>query len=296
MTNEEQKTLIAVPTRIFKVGYILKFDRTLQEWQKCAEIKERETFAYKVAVLGNSLIFIAGCYDSLDGGSDVVYSYNLETKEWSNMARLLDTREGLCVAQLDDVIYAIGGVSQRYEKLKSVERYDPSIGKWEDVPPMRTPRVGATAVALHGKIYVIGGSFKSYQNSMECYDPQINRWRRCADMAETRTWLSATAHKGYIYVLGGMNIKYLDTVERYDPVYDRWAKICPLSVARKNICTFSLDNRLWAVGGQNNGESNVVELYDEENDKWIEQKALPFGGVYEHLWVRTNLANQLTDI
>ncbi len=49
---------------------------------------------------------------------------------------------------------------------------------WEEMAPLKTARDSHAAVALDGKIYVLGGFDKSNnsQSSMEIYDPSTNKW------------------------------------------------------------------------------------------------------------------------
>jgi N-acetylneuraminic acid mutarotase len=66
----------------------------------------------------------------------------------------------LAVAEVNDKIYAIGGLSfdaANLEVFSTVEEYDPINDKWTKKADMPTPR-GALAVAeVGGKIYAIGG-------------------------------------------------------------------------------------------------------------------------------------------
>lgn len=60
-----------------------------------------------------------------------------------------------------------GGYEERNVGLKSVERFDSRVGKWEYVAPMRlSPRVYADAALLNGKIYVAGG-WNNYATRLE---------------------------------------------------------------------------------------------------------------------------------
>ena len=50
--------------------------------------------------------------------------------------------------------------------------------EWRDGPPLNTPRHGAAAVVLDGKIYVIGGATTNgiFLTSVERFDPLTGQW------------------------------------------------------------------------------------------------------------------------
>lgn len=53
-------------------------------------------------------------------------------------------------------IYCIGGSNGRHD-LISVEKYDPTVGTWQNVAPLNHFRYNAAAVEVDKKIYVMGG-------------------------------------------------------------------------------------------------------------------------------------------
>lgn len=59
-----------------------------------------------------------------------------------------------------------------------MERYDPRHDKWTSVSSLDTPRGGACAVVLMGKIFVMGGGsdFRKILSSCEIYDPGADKW------------------------------------------------------------------------------------------------------------------------
>lgn len=81
---------------------------------------------------------------------------DLESGTWEEMPPLLCAREGCAVAELDGVIYVVGGYDGTTH-LHSVERFDPMASKWEEVDPMNSSRMGCGAAALDGALYVAGG-------------------------------------------------------------------------------------------------------------------------------------------
>jgi Kelch motif len=55
--------------------------------------------------------------------------------------------------------------------LNSAERYDPSTGKWEELPPMLESRRSLALVAMPDGVYAIGGyNGSNYLATVEKFD------------------------------------------------------------------------------------------------------------------------------
>src|SRR5205085_12018082 len=93
----------------------------------------------------------------------------------------------------------------------AVEEYDPATNTWRPRAPMPTPRNHATAGAINGKIYVIGGrtgaafisSGSSNVDVVEEYDPATDAWGSArAWMPSARSAIASGVYEGRIYVTG----------------------------------------------------------------------------------------------
>jgi hypothetical protein len=80
---------------------------------------------------------------------------------------------------------------------------------WTAKASMPTTRDGFAAVAVNGKIYVIGGHYGAYLGTNEEYDPATDTWTAKASMPTPRSGLAAVAVNGKIYVIGGRNEAYV---------------------------------------------------------------------------------------
>ena len=89
-----------------------------------------------------------------------------------------NTRSLFAAVSCDDVIYAIGGTSDDFNVLKSVEKYDCAADKWIYVSEMNIERIRHSVCVMQGKIYVVGGENAECKlvKEMECYDPSTDRW------------------------------------------------------------------------------------------------------------------------
>jgi N-acetylneuraminic acid mutarotase len=150
--------------------------------------------------------------------------------------------------------------------------YPNDIGSWRVVAPMPTVRDGLAAVALSGKVYVLGGEDgKVYPNAVYEYTPETDSWHAVAPMPTARYVLDAVALNGKIYAVGGWNGNNLNTVEEYTPETNSWRAVAPMPTARRDISAVALNGKIYAIGGQNennNNAPNVVEEYTPETNSW----------------------------
>lgn len=74
-------------------------------------------------------------------------------------------------------LFVFGGKNERRQVLNTAECYVPSIDEWKTLAPMRHGRMGATACASNGFIYVCGGGrLEALVQAIERYDPSNNTW------------------------------------------------------------------------------------------------------------------------
>lgn len=73
------------------------------------------------------------------------------------------------------------GISRCNTVLRTVERYNPILDQWSTVAALNTPRSGACAVALSGKIYVMGGTSNRgiALKTCEVYHANQDKWFYC---------------------------------------------------------------------------------------------------------------------
>lgn len=111
--------------------------------------------------------------------SSVEYFDYVNGGEWIETTPMSIGRSGLAVCYgPDNCIYAIGGSSDGINGLKSCERFDERVGKWEQISQMNVGRGYCSAkFGLSEKIYIYGG-FDSHHilSTAECYDARMDKW------------------------------------------------------------------------------------------------------------------------
>ena len=218
--------------------------------------------------------------------------------EWQVVSRLPTKRSAFSTAVVDDKIYLIGGTLFKDEDgpfgLSTVEVYDPQNNTWEHLADMPTPREGAEAAVVDGKIYVVGG-FASIDNrganikifkTVEVYDPQTDIWEQKQDMSQSRLQFGIGVVAGKIYAIGGANFFEdpwrLDYMEAYDPVTDIWIKRMKMPTRRDAIGIAVLNDKIYAIGGygwpallQGGPVLATVEEYTPKINRWRIKRDIP---------------------
>ena len=73
-------------------------------------------------------------------------------------------RAEVAVAELDGLLYVVGGFDQVGAPTATVEVYDPATDTRMAAAPLPRPRHHAAAAGLGGRLYVIGGFEQSFSD------------------------------------------------------------------------------------------------------------------------------------
>ena len=206
--------------------------------------------------------------------TDAVYRYDITGDSWSARAALPVEVSGADAVTLGDHIYVPGGsddtdtVFDGGTFLDSLHIYDPAADSWSTGAAMLAPLAFASAVALDGELYVMGGELDngSYSDALYIYDPVGDSWSQGASMSETRAYAGAGVIDGQIYVAGGYGGGDVtrDSLEIYDPDTDAWRSGPDLPDPKASHAAGVMDDRyLVLVGG---GMS--VGAYSFSLDAW----------------------------
>lgn len=228
------------------------YDPAADSWSEGPQLPSpRSTVA--TAVIGNRGFVIGGIGPnrlllddtlSLDSGSST----------WRARSRLPAPRYQACAVAVDGRLFLMGGgdfVMTDAAKGRELLEYSLETDRWIRRAPMPVPMRNAGAVALAGKIYVVGGhSFDNRQGGSSaclCYDPQTDRWSSLRSMPTPRTDIAVVRFRDRIFVLGGHPGR--DTVESYDPKTDTWKIERPLPEGRMFHTAVALDSGIYVLGG-----------------------------------------------
>ena len=146
----------------------------------------------------------------------------------------------------------------------SVSAYDPTNNSWQTLPAMNEAVTNASAVALGGKIYVMGGTIDSGgslspSNLLQVYDPTVsggNPWSLFVPLPVAVEAGVGGAINGALVIAGGIatNGSPTSTAAAFDPTTDfNWSVIASLPTSLYAAATgaISTGNEMFVIGGQN---------------------------------------------
>jgi len=237
-----------------------EYNPTTDTWTRKANMPTARN-GHATAMLDGK-IYVIGGEPTAQASIATVEEYNPATDTWTQKADMPSRRTFLSACTVDGKIYAFGGlmagvpgVTEGDRFLSALEVYDPATDTWTRRADMMTPRAGAAAVTVDGKIYVIGGVFGNLHNAplsiVEVYDPITDTWTRKANMPTARMFLSASVVGGRIYAIGGgvWGGAIYSTVEVYDPATDTWTSESDMPTARNSHASCAVSVKIYAIGG-----------------------------------------------
>lgn len=145
----------------------------------------------------------------------------------------------------------------------------------------------AAAVALGGRVYVMGGQRTDAgvipgpaTAVVEVYDPVTNTWASAPPMPTARMGLVAAVANGRIYAIGGrtdgFSTSAVGTVEEFDPSTQLWTSKAAMPTPRYFAAGAQLGGRIVVTGGESvTSVLNATESYDPLTNSWSSLAALP---------------------
>jgi N-acetylneuraminic acid mutarotase len=218
ISGTDNVAVLAVGGRVHAIGGEARtahqvLDAALGAWAS-APASPAIRFASAAAVLNGRLHLVGGWnYSNTASNSvDTHDVYDPATSTWSAAAPLATRRNAAAAAVVDGKLYVIGGRAPGIRasdqtSLASVEVYDPATNTWRAGPDLPQARSGAAAVALGGKVYVLGGESTpgGVRNTVSRLDPATGSWTELAGMPFSAHGLAAVVVDEAIVVMGGFS-------------------------------------------------------------------------------------------
>ena len=189
------QALIAVGGDTDKEDFVRYFDNKTGLWKDLSkfcmlpEMNVTLCLPGLLSVHGN--LYLAGGKICTDEDhmytSNKFFCFRISDNNWSELRSMNIQRDYCSLIHLDGFIYAIGGTEKRPDEffstpIKSAERYNMEVGKWEMLPDMPEECFTPSVVTFKSKILVYGplrmephnGEPSSYTLMMFC--PQTLSW------------------------------------------------------------------------------------------------------------------------
>lgn len=211
--------------------------------------------------------------------------YNPDVDSWNQGANLPGSGvENPAAAVLNGKLYVFGGSTSPFSgAVSNAAVYDPATNSWTSLADMPTARGGATAQAINGRIYVIGGMNDQGASvgTVEVYNPSTNSWQTAPSLNNVRDNPGSAVLDGDIYVFGGRirnsdgstTLAEMKSVEMFDAAANEWLEKTPMPTGRRAMSVGVISGKAIVAGGEmnNNNTSGVFEQneeYDPATNSW----------------------------
>ena len=160
----------------------------------------------------------------------------------------------------------------------TMQIYDTATDTWTTKPGMPSGRGAASAVAVNGLIYVMGGEVGAGCPSLivEVYNPVTDTWNTKTPMPTPRFCFGLAEVNGVIYAVGSATSANQNTVDAYNIASDTWAPRANLHERRGWHAVTALGGKVYAIGGHGlDGLTSSVEEYDPGANTWTVKASMP---------------------
>ncbi|KAL6740987.1 hypothetical protein Aduo_014286 [Ancylostoma duodenale] len=261
------------------------YDQMKREWKPLCDLALIHPIAYHGAVVLNDELYVIGGTDGENHYSTVMKMNMIG--EWTEVAPMFETRtyisNSCCV--MEGMIYVCGGFDvrsmshrRRHDRLKCVERYDPSLNRWERIPDMNQMRSDAAAASAGGKLYVSGGfNGNEVLHTVEVYSLATNSWIEVASLPSPRSGHCMLLYNPYtMIVLGGFNgDDRLTSVCTWKIGHLSWSEDePPMRSKRSNFSACFFDDKLVVAGGYS-VSSTIAGVEQFDGTEWSDMPDLP---------------------
>lgn len=238
------------------------------------------TWSTNVAIISparadGAAVVLGGKIYAMGGGNygcivfSTLQAYEPTNNTWTTLAPLPTARYEFGAAELNGLIYAVGGNPGcgGPSGLNLVEAYNPVSNTWSNKPTPPTGGYGVSVVSANGKLYQIGGASPS---AVYAYDPATNGWAAKAAFPTNNSFCGAAAVDGIIYVIGGSTLGQSSNVYAYNTTNNTWTTRAAMPTARYDAAVGVAGGLIYVAGGVTTSGIHLkaFEIYNPQTDSW----------------------------
>jgi N-acetylneuraminic acid mutarotase len=232
---------------------------------------------------GRYLYAVGGRQLSAGENSGGFERYDPEANRWTKLDAMPETVGAVAATFAGGRVVAVGGESET-EASDQVQGYDINGGTWSQLPPMSSPRHGASLAVVKDALYAIGGATEAGHvgatRQSEVLDLSGKESAPVAARAEWRAVTNAPANIQYaasaevggrIWLFGGLGDDEKATAETaaYDRAINTWTPGPRLPQPVHHAAAVSYRSEAVVIGGfLESGESDRV--YALRGDRWMQ--------------------------
>lgn len=240
-----------------------EYDPASDTWRERAQLPRG---ANHIAAVGlNGKLYAIGGFSQQNFNAIAdVSAYDPTANSWTSIAPLPQPLGSMAAVAVDGVIHAIGGATGTTNDNRHTIAvhyiYDPKTNTWTESTPLPFPREHFSLIALHDKLYAIGGRMENFsQNAQTVFMLDLKdknaRWIALPLMPVARSGTQAAVLQDKIFVFGGERFGgVFNNTEMFDPATERWSELTPMPVGRHGTGAVTIGDLIYVpAGGPLNG-------------------------------------------
>ena len=198
------------------LDHVLVYDPASDRWSRGPEVPAQRRRGAAGAVVHDGRLYLVGgnTRGHLSGYVPWLDELDLASGQWRALADAPHARDHFHAVVLDGRLYAAGGRRTSHDTgdtlgltIPQVDVYDFASGRWQTLEaPLPTPRAGAAAVAMDGRLLVLGGESARQvpgHAEVEAYDPAAARWTALSPLPRGRHGTQATMLGEALHIAAG---------------------------------------------------------------------------------------------
>jgi N-acetylneuraminic acid mutarotase len=226
------------------------------------------------AVLDKSIVVVGGYNDA--GALRRVDAYNLETKTWTQLQPLPESRWVHGATTVSGNIYVAGGYTSRLidgvetqVPTKALFMFDASSRRWVRKADLPTEAGVVQQAGLLGRLYVccVGNRFLAYT-------PKTDKWVSLRLPPSGHNSGVMAAVNGKLYYTSGYKEEFAlnSELDVYDPATRTWTVKSSMLKPLTEQVAGTLHGKLWVAGGSSPDfpyrATADLQVYDPITDRW----------------------------
>lgn len=193
-----------------------RYDPETDRWSRLPDMPAPRA-AGAVGILGHRLIWAGGGKNSI--AHSETFAYDFRTRRWSRLPSMHTRREHVGEAVLDGKLYVLGGRAPKSLAVDTAERFDPTTGKWETLPPMLVPSGGLAAVSLDDAVVAVSGgndAAETVTGAVQEFNQASDEWKLLPALRTARHGHGAAVANGEVWVFGGSDCAYFNATDKVE--------------------------------------------------------------------------------
>jgi hypothetical protein len=211
------------------------------------------------------------------------------------------------MAELEEVLFVVGGLSVGGTSISLLERYDSTSRTWRTGASMSSPRHAFGLCEIGGQLYATGGQVdvdSPALASVECYNPTLDTWSAAPALPRGRSNHCCCAVGDTMYVLGGiqnrddaiaLNKRNRRSVLKFDSGTQAWSEAAPMPRALINCSACVLGSFIFVCGGFDGRRSADTFCYNTVTNVWTTLAPMPEARIGHNVCALSGLIYSIGD-